>query len=348
MSLTCSHHTRHCQCSLESQHHLMLAFFTVPSSSSQCSAEAGWALGLLNKTAGLGWSAVTSAHPLPLHRVHSSCSSAQVHPRPSQDLDLVQLSHSASRHKTHGDRNSWIYFEFHELALQQLYLISSAPGAGCPARITLLFNHIGRAALPMTLQCSWYWVVLGQAAGFLAALTHVVSAVRAQTPVWLTTLSFSGTPFVSLPSLMLPPPLTGALATSDLLDEEHCRSFQVAIFPLQRPQQSGWAQMDGLCSSTCHVSFPPPLTPHMQKHTLTPIFSMSAISCMYMLAVFSMTAPVAAMYSLFVQKSRYPSPWFLSTFLTKRNKTCSTGESIRSLISAWTVCRVVCAFWWTF
>lgn len=60
-----------------------------------------------------------SSSGLPLHRVHSSCPSAQVQPRASQDLDLVQLSHSASRHKTHGEGNSRVYFQFHEIALQQ-------------------------------------------------------------------------------------------------------------------------------------------------------------------------------------------------------------------------------------
>lgn len=97
----------------------------------------------------------SSSSSLPVHRVHNSCPSAQVHLIPSQNLDPVQLSHSACRHKTHGDHNSWIYFQFHELALQQLYLKASAPGASCPAKITLPFIHIGRAASPVALQCSW-------------------------------------------------------------------------------------------------------------------------------------------------------------------------------------------------
>lgn len=135
-----------CCCSLQSQHCLMLAFSRLPSSSSQCSAELSSGSGKQNCWSGMICCDFSSS---------SGCPSAQVHPRPSQDLDLVQLSPSACRHKPHGDHNSWIYFQFHELALQQLYLISSAPGAGCPARITLLFDHIGRAAVPVALQCIW-------------------------------------------------------------------------------------------------------------------------------------------------------------------------------------------------
>lgn len=217
----------------------MLAFSRLPSSSSQCSAELS--SGKQNCWSGMICCDFSSSSGLPLHR----CPSAQVHSRPSQDLDLVQLFPSACRHKTHGDHNSWIYFQFHELALQQLYLISSAPGAGCPARITLLFNHIGRAAVPVALQCSWNWVILGQAVGFLAAITHGVSAGRAQTMVWLTTLSLSGSPFVSasLPSLSAPFSSWSSGHTVTLKMKSTAGHFRW-------PQQPDWAQMDGLCSST--------------------------------------------------------------------------------------------------
>lgn len=235
----------------------MLAFSRLPSSSSQCSAELS--SGKQNCWSGMICCDFSSSSGLPLHR----CPSAQVHPRPSQDLDLVQLFPSACRHKTHGDHNSWIYFQFHELALQQLYLISSAPGAGCPARITLLFNHIGRAAVPVALQCSWNWVIFGASCGIPGS--HYPRGFSTESsdhgvtdhpvPQWATLcLCISAFPQCSLLQLELWP-------HRDPEDEEHCRSFQVAT--AARLSSDGWAVLQHLL--TCPSCL---LWPHTQTYFL--------------------------------------------------------------------------------
>lgn len=177
---------------------------------------------------------MTLAQPLASHC--TGCTAAALLPRYSPEQVRIWTLSSCPTVNADTKHTETV---IHGFILSFMSLPYNSPGAGCPARITLLFNHIGRAALPVALHCSWNWVIVGQAVGFLAATTHGVSAVRAQTTLPLSgdtlCLCLSAFPQCSLlPWLEFWP-------HHDPSDEEHCRSFQVAraIFLLQCPQQSG-------------------------------------------------------------------------------------------------------------